>query len=1018
MTSILIMRVALKSVRLTPTSPSKARISSVTRPKFKARGDRKRSLNSSCRMLLKAVIVYSPRSRSPSRRIRGLSFNESGIKAGISSVGRHRQEKSLTLKDDKRSLTPMPAVQKAKRLLEAAKEKYEGLDFTGAYTAADEAFRLDCEEAQLYRGLSLLKLNEPERACKDLNAVLTKTPSSDVRLYQGLSECNSLSLDERLMHLNKGIELFSDSADLYMRRAQAFLEAGKADRAIADCQTAIDISGPSGQAYIVKGDAFRLKGDLQTAYTSYTRAVQYPKAAIQALVSRAQLNLQLHELSAASHDINMVGLTQILRQQPQHPEGLFYRGLLLLRQEKDNEAGLILEQSVKYADPAKATEALYYISYLKTKQRDFYGALRSLERIRVATPQVSALKSYLEAIVILIKRKYVKAVKLLTALASSSLLTNMPIPCEAYRAYAHSCLNNYAEAVKDFEFLEKVKRTDVASQFNHALCLGMMAVIDKDFSKAAIHFSIAHSCIESNVEPMVFLALILVERSQREKESKESILEAIEKLSEALSYKKVPEVYYVRAVLYHSVDDFAAALEDIDEVKVNQVISRCDSPSARHYMLRGECNALLGRTEEALQDYSFASEIDEDSAEAFYFRACCSVQLDDLAAAFNDLQKVISTAPVRLSQNAVWPHVKAGHLLMLNQSWPEAVKAYANANTLEPSYEANFYMAAANLELHDFKSAELSLKTSFALSPSKTSLQSDIKALELFLQLLDSLASDQSDLSEVRKGITELLCVRPSFGMFSERYLHWYKGMTMLYSGQYSKAITVRQSQEFQFAISQPLSPSADIDVAARENELLVFNLALSCLIVRPSQSDKAQEGCNLLVELSERGTEELRGRYLFIVAQVLPDLALKQLKPNETLETLEPSLYTEVAENPSVLEVDHENDINRVLKPLQIDTQGKTLVRSSQLCRPCLRPPHCRPDMKVTKHDAWAAEITVAPIQLDLVTPKFEPPWVHRTKGSIQFTEAMIDQQISVSVSSTSEPSSYSELSSFEADM
>jgi tetratricopeptide (TPR) repeat protein len=225
-------------------------------------------------------------------------------------VVRGRGEKSSGLRDlEKRSQTPKPVMHKAKRLLETAKEKYEGLDYKAALAAANEAFKLDCDEAQLYRGLSLLKLKHEERACKDLNAVYSRTPFADIRLYQGLSECSSLSKEDRIVRLTKGIELFSASADLYLRRAQVYIDLLLPDQALSDCQSAVEISGSSGLSYIVKGDVYRQKGDLQAAYTSYTRAVQFPKTSVQALVRRVQLNLQLLELSAASHDIHMVRLT-------------------------------------------------------------------------------------------------------------------------------------------------------------------------------------------------------------------------------------------------------------------------------------------------------------------------------------------------------------------------------------------------------------------------------------------------------------------------------------------------------------------------------------------------------------------------------------------------------------------------------------------------------------------------------------------------------------------------------------
>mmetsp|Transcript_26371 Transcript_26371/g.47337 ORF Transcript_26371/g.47337 Transcript_26371/m.47337 type:complete len:146 (-) Transcript_26371:34-471(-) len=140
-----------------------------------------------------------------------------------------------------------------------------------------------------------------------------------------------------------------------------------------------------------------------------------------------------------------------------------------------------------------------------------------------------------------------------------------------------------------------------------------------------------------------------------------------------------------------------------------------------------------------------------------------------------------------------------------------------------------------------------------------------------------------------------------------------------------------------------------------------------------------------------------------------MPELAHKQLKPTEKLELLEPKLYADLAEGKCAIEIDDANELNQVLKLSTLGQEGRTFVRVTQACKPCIKAPHCKPDMKVTKHDAWSSEIT-----LDLVQSKFEPPWVHRSKGSIQFTEAMIDQTLSSSVSSSSVNSALSQASSF----
>jgi tetratricopeptide (TPR) repeat protein len=129
---------------------------------------------------------------------------------------------------------------------------------------------------------------------------------------------------------------------------------------------------------------------------------------------------------------------------------------------------------------------------------------------------------------------------------------------------------------------------------------------------------------------------------------------------------------------------------------------------------------------------------------------------------------------------------------MLNESWPEALKAYRNANSLEETYEATYNSAACYLHSNDLTAAKAALEKCRELTPDSVSLESDLKAIGIFSDLISALSADQADFYGICKELTELIVVRPSFGMFSERYLHWYRGLAKYFAGQFSEAIPVK----------------------------------------------------------------------------------------------------------------------------------------------------------------------------------------------------------------------------------
>ena len=95
-------------------------------------------------------------------------------------------------------------------------------------------------------------------------------------------------------------------------------------------------------------------------------------------------------------------------------------------------------------------------------------------------------------------------------------------------------------------------------------------------------------------------------------------------------------------------------------------------------MARGRCYACLSMLDEALNDLTVALELDETLLEAYIFRGKCAYLHGDNNLAFHDFQKLIIS-----DQKNPIVHIYAGNLLMTTGAYPDAIKAFDNADTVQ-----------------------------------------------------------------------------------------------------------------------------------------------------------------------------------------------------------------------------------------------------------------------------------------------------------------------------------------------
>ena len=81
-----------------------------------------------------------------------------------------------------------------------------------------------------------------------------------------------------------------------------------------------------------------------------------------------------------------------------------------------------------------------------------------------------------------------------------------------------------------------------------------------------------------------------------------------------------------------------------------------------------------------MKDLTMALELDDTLTEAFVYRGKCAYLLGDTNLAFHDFQKLIIS-----DQKNPLVHIYAGNLLMTTGAYNDAIKAFDNADTVQPT---------------------------------------------------------------------------------------------------------------------------------------------------------------------------------------------------------------------------------------------------------------------------------------------------------------------------------------------
>lgn len=805
-------------------------------------------------------------------------------------------------------------------------------------------------KAQCFIGMKEFKLAIP-----DLLSIIQDHPAYCKGIYIDIATCFIESKDytTAIRQLTRGLLKFPKFIEGYLSRGTLYNQLQKWEKATSDFIEALSICPTEATGFIGLADSYIGNGDSKGAIKMLEKALSCPGSSTIALVKKAKLLFENQEFGLALED-----LLKLIELENSNVEAHYYKAFCLLGQHNLIDAAVALEQVIKYDVGKKYTgAAIYNLGAIKIKQRDFYGAHFTFQRAAeqgVEIEEQKILKSYVDAILCLVKRNFKEGVTALTKIIKKKhvLIQEYMGNCLAYRGYAFSSLEMHEKAVKDLQAASKVQELDNSSQYN---LLISQAVLNKDPEAAIELIQKASELFPRNIEPLEYKAAIYFQQAVLNKSSGQKsrdLLDAAVKLRDSDS-----DLYFYRGIVLYFNGKTIDAVYDFEKA-----IEKAEDNVANHFLARGLCSARLKMYKEAIQDFSITAQLDEKLSSAYLYRARCLFLIEDFESANSDFQKALELSPTD-SQT----QTQVLDFLLLAGSLDEAQKTCETLHTMNPSVDSALQKVKCLIlqekidlalkELNICNSLSKNLKTNF-----------DIELLGIY----QSVAEGPSCAGKIVNSLNSISSDKTEGHICKAFHVNWVKGIMFMYMGEIDKA-----KAEFSSVIVRKKKKE---QVMEKNNAELIYNLAI-CYIIE----NKYNEALLQLMEICNYLDESDRGK-VFLLIGILK-YALNQSREAKSILTeafkYDPEIVGDFLEEKPNLKIFPLDCDSALLKPF---SGFKVNIGDN---RPIfLKPSLGFPRPSLCNFEFGLEQEILKLFTVSLIKSKPETPWLNRVKGSIQFTD------------------------------
>ena len=130
---------------------------------------------------------------------------------------------------------------------------------------------------------------------------------------------------------------------------------------------------------------------------------------------------------------------KVLKKESDKPESFIIKGRRVEKKCQIGDAELNYEQAAKSDDGTFVGKALFKLTKMRLREKDYYEAYFDMRRIRELTPKIELYKVLIDGIVSLMKKKHIEGINYFDAIEGklSALKIDMKYIYHIFKAYGY-----------------------------------------------------------------------------------------------------------------------------------------------------------------------------------------------------------------------------------------------------------------------------------------------------------------------------------------------------------------------------------------------------------------------------------------------------------------------------------------------------------------------------------------------------------------------------------------------------
>ena len=455
------------------------------------------------------------------------------------------------------------------------------------------------------------------------------------------------------------------SADVYLLRAELYLDQGETNLAEADLQAALMLDDTLVGAYLDLAQIEEDEEHNELSVESYSRALELDETLDDARLSRAWLYFDLEDYEAAGADF-----AYLFDKNNENIEANLGLGDLAVEAEN-------FEIAISYYDNVLAQDNEYAAAYfgrgLAYSQLNDYERAITNFNAAIENEYEDASDAYFERGLVQQELGNIED----AVLDFTESIDKNPdyAPAYLYRGIANYEDGNIEIALADFNQATElgVEDDDVSDLLKYR---GISLSLTGDYEAALADFEAVLAGDAENEEVLYYRATAYIALEQYD-----SAIDDLTTLIEN-NYDELGLAYMQRGIAFRENGNSDRAIQDFD-----RAIDLGGDNDAIIYFQRGLTYYNSGQTEQAEADFSSALDEDDSLSDAYYFRGNIYLNKDEYELALDDLTLAIENEYDPLE----YAYVTRGVVHHRLGDDDEAIRDYTEAIKQDPTYALAYY---------------------------------------------------------------------------------------------------------------------------------------------------------------------------------------------------------------------------------------------------------------------------------------------------------------------------------------